>query len=670
MIEFYQTFINDTIQQFILPQKRLFLGYIFLAIFISLFWGLLKNVPLKRIFFLIFSRKILWSESAKADYKLFVINRIIFFVLNPFLVSQLFIAGIIYEFLYVQNFLILGYFSYLPKWFVVILFTVSFFLLDDFSKFWVHKQMHNITFLWNFHKIHHSATTLNPMTIFRTHPIEGLIFALRVSIIQGISISLFLFLFGDKVDLLTIFGVNVFVLVFHATGSNLRHSHIRIRYWKWLEYIIISPAQHHIHHSTNKNHFNKNYGVALAVWDWIYGSLHHSEKKLCKFGLAKNKNNIKSHSLYSLYLKPFIEFYTQSKFFMKELQMKLLNLNFIKIKIFIISIVFVTLTSIIFIKPVFAEEINIYSHRQPFLIEPFLKRFTEKTGIKTNVVYSSKGLAQRMAIEGANSPADVVLTVDVGRLFVYSDKKLLATVNSDILSDKIPIHLRSKDNSWFGLSKRTRVLAISKDRLNKKDIVRFEDLSDPKWAGKICSRPGSHVYNRSLLASIIAANGEEAAQKWAEGLVKNLSRRPQGNDRAQVKAIYSGQCDIAIINHYYYGKLLYSEDPEHRKWAKSINIIFPNQMPNDRGSHINISGGGVAKFSKNKKNAIKLLEYLVSEEAQTLYAEINFEYPVNISISLPKALKLWGTFKEDKLPIMRIAELSPIAQRIIDKSGW
>ena len=172
-----------------------------------------------------------------------------------------------------------------------------------------------------------------------------------------------------------------------------------------------------------------------------------------------------------------------------------------------------------------------------------------------------------------------------------------------------------------------------------------------------------------MLASIIAV-GEEDASKWAKGLVKNLARRPQGNDRAQVKAIYSGQCDIAIINHYYFGKLLYSDNPEHKKWANSISLIFPNQASGDRGAHINISGGGIAKYSKNKNNAVKFLEFLVSQEAQELYAKINFEYPIDETIELPNVLKTWGKFKEDKLPIIKISELSPTAQKIIDSSGW
>ena len=237
-------------------------------------------------------------------------------------------------------------------------------------------MMHKIPLLWNFHKVHHSATTLNPMTIFRTHPIEGLLFALRVSIVQGICISTFIFLFGNKVDLLTIYGVNIFVLVFHATGSNLRHSHIRIRYWKWMEYLLISLLNI-IYIIQHIKHFNKNYGVALAIWDWIYGTLHLSENRVCKFGLL-NDNMSDKHSLYSLYFEPFQNFYIQFKKYLKELIMKKDIFKIYKFKIVSITIFLGLLSSIIFYKPLSANEINIYSHRQPFLIGLFLINLQKK----------------------------------------------------------------------------------------------------------------------------------------------------------------------------------------------------------------------------------------------------------------------------------------------------
>ena len=315
-------------------------------------------------------------------------------------------------------------------------------------------------------------------------------------------------------------------------------------------------------------------------------------------------------------------------------------------------------------------EVNIYSHRQPYLLEPFLKEFTKRTRIKTNVVFASKGLAQRLQSEGVASPADVVLTVDISRLKQYADKDLFQPFVSESLKSAIPKNLRSKDDTWYGFSKRSRVIAVSKSLKNSSDIARFEDLTDTKWSGKICSRPGSHVYNRALLSSIIAANGNEAAFAWAKGLVENFARSPRGNDRSQLKAIFSGECGIALVNHYYSGKLLNSEDSTHRKWAESVDIVIPNQGQNDRGAHINISGGGIAKHSKNLKEARQFMEFLVSKEAQELYASINYEYPVITGVALPTTLTAWGEFREDQVPIESLAELSSEAQKIIDTVSW
>lgn len=322
------------------------------------------------------------------------------------------------------------------------------------------------------------------------------------------------------------------------------------------------------------------------------------------------------------------------------------------------------------IAPAMSDTVIVYSHRQPYLIEPLLDAFTEKTGIETKVLYSDKGLAQRLKSEGRNSPADLVLTVDIARLSTYDRMGLLAETSSDVLEANIPAHLRSDDNTWFGLSKRSRIIVTSKERVPVGEIMRVEDLAKPEWNGRVCTRPGSHVYNRALMASLIAHHGEDEAKRWATNLVNNLARKPQGNDRAQVKAIFEGVCDVAIINNYYYGKMKYSDETAQHDWAKAIKIVFPNQGEEDRGAHINLSGAGIAKYSKNKEAALRLLEFLSAPEAQSLYAEINFEYPVNHLGEVSDELKSWGAFKEDQLPIETIAKLSKPAQFIINETGW
>ena len=315
-----------------------------------------------------------------------------------------------------------------------------------------------------------------------------------------------------------------------------------------------------------------------------------------------------------------------------------------------------------------AAELNIYSHRQQFLLQPFLDAFTAETGITTNVVYASKGLAQRLKAEGEASPADVILTVDIARLSEYADLDLLSPVDSAVLNAAIPSELRASDNRWFAFSTRARLVVTSKERVAADAISNIEELADPQWEGRVCTRKGSHVYNRSLLASIIAANGKDAAEAWADGLVANMARRAQGNDRAQAKGIFEGQCDVAIMNHYYYGKMLHGDKEDHRAWANSIRLVFTNQ--GGRGNHINISGGGVAKYSPNRENAVAFLEFLTGSLAQQLYGEVNFEYPVNRSVAPGGVLQSFGEFKPDALPIERLAELAPQAQMIIDRTGW
>ena len=316
-----------------------------------------------------------------------------------------------------------------------------------------------------------------------------------------------------------------------------------------------------------------------------------------------------------------------------------------------------------------ANSLGIYTHRQPFLLEPILEAYTNQTGITFKTVYAPKGLAERLKSEGDNTEADLVLTVDISRIKELADTGLLVSIQSDKLNKQVPQHLRDVQNKWTALSLRARIIAISKERVDRNEISTIEQLADPKWEGRICSRKGSHVYNRAVLASLIAHNGEDAARDWALGLVNNLSRRPQGNDRSQAKAIFSGQCDITLMNTYYYGKMKFATDkPEQKQWANALELIFFNQK--GRGQHVNISAAGITRGSKNKDMATSFLEWLTSPEAQKIYTEVNFEYPVNPKANLSKEVSSWGPFKMDKLEMNEIARLSPNAQKIINETGW
>ena len=329
----------------------------------------------------------------------------------------------------------------------------------------------------------------------------------------------------------------------------------------------------------------------------------------------------------------------------------------------------VVLGTLLSVSASWAESLGIYTHRQPFLLNPILEAYTEKTGIKFKTVYAPKGLAERLKAEGARTPADLVLTVDISRIKELADTGLLAAISSPVLNDQVPAHLRDADDRWTALSLRARIIAVSKERVGREAITTLEDLATPKWRGRICTRKGSHVYNRAILASLIAHNGEDEARNWTLGFIENLARRPQGNDRAQAKAIYSGECDIALMNTYYFGKMKFAQDkPEQQKWADAIEIAFFNQQ--DRGQHVNISAAGITKGSKRKELARAFLEWLTSEEAQRIYTEVNFEYPVNPAAEVSAEVASWGSFKMDLLPMNVIADTSPLAQRIIHETGW
>ena len=316
-----------------------------------------------------------------------------------------------------------------------------------------------------------------------------------------------------------------------------------------------------------------------------------------------------------------------------------------------------------------ADEVNLYSYRQEFLIRPFLEQFEKESGHKVNVVYASSGILERLKAEGANSPADVVLTVDIARLKAIADEGLFQSVSTDTLKENIPAQYVGENNEWYGLTLRSRILYVSKDRVADGAIKTYEDLADPKWKGKICTRSGKHVYNRSLIASIIAAHGEAEAEKWAKGVVANFARKPQGNDRAQVKAIHEGVCDVAIGNTYYYALMKNNEkNPEQKDWAASVNIVFPNQ--DGRGAHVNTSGAGVLKSAKNKDAAVALLEFLSSETAQRMYGEVNFEYPVKPGVEASAEVKSWGNPKFDTVDLAKLAENAEAASQVADRAGW
>ncbi len=321
-----------------------------------------------------------------------------------------------------------------------------------------------------------------------------------------------------------------------------------------------------------------------------------------------------------------------------------------------------------------ASEVNVYSSRQEVLIRPLLDAFTEETGIVVNMVSgSADALLERLKREGINSPADILLTVDVGRLIRAREAGALRAVSSETLVQAIPAQYRDPEGYWFGLSVRARVIFYAPERVSAGALSDIEGLAGPEWRDRICVRSSSNVYNQSLLASLIAHNGAEAAEDWARKVTANMARTPQGGDRDQIRAVAAGQCDVAIANTYYYARMLGSEQAGDREVAAKVRLFWPNQGTDGnagRGAHVNISGAGVTASAKNPDSAVAFLEFLTGEEAQRMYAEVVMEYPVRPGVAPSEVVGSFGSFKADDLNLATLAVHSAEALRIFDRAGW
>ncbi|MFN4158396.1 MAG: Fe(3+) ABC transporter substrate-binding protein [Gemmobacter sp.] len=316
--------------------------------------------------------------------------------------------------------------------------------------------------------------------------------------------------------------------------------------------------------------------------------------------------------------------------------------------------------------PALADEVNIYSHRQPALIQPLADAFTAETGIAVNIAFVDKGMAERLVAEGRRSPADLVLTVDIARLQQVVDAGVIQPVDSAVLQANIPAALRDAGNMWFGLTARARVVYAAKDRVSDGEVTTYEDLASDRWKGRICTRSGTNDYNVALLAAVIAHHGEAEARAWAEGLKANLARKPAGGDRDQVKAIWAGECDIALSNTYYMGQML--ADPEQAAWAGSVRIVYPAFA--DGGTHLNVSGVAMTKAAPNRAAALAFMEWLSGDAAQRIYAETNHEFPVKPGVERSALVQSWGDFTPDDMSLTEIARLRPAALRIMEEIGY
>ncbi len=316
--------------------------------------------------------------------------------------------------------------------------------------------------------------------------------------------------------------------------------------------------------------------------------------------------------------------------------------------------------------PALAEEVNVYSHRQPELVQPLFDAFTKQTGIAVNVAFVDKGMVERLSAEGARSPADLVMTVDIARLAQVVDAGVTQAVDDATLNAAIPAEFRDPSGHWFGLTSRARIVYASKDRVAPGDVTTYEDLADPKWKGRICTRSGTSDYNVALTAAYLAHHGAEATKTWLEGVKANLAKKPEGGDRDQVKAIWAGQCDISLGNTYYMGEML--ADPDQKAWAESVNLVFP--VFEGGGTHMNISGVAMTKAAPNRDAALQLMTFLASDTAQEIYAQTNHEFPVKPGVARSDLVASWGDFTPDTLSLTEVAALRPAALKLIEEVNF
>ncbi len=313
--------------------------------------------------------------------------------------------------------------------------------------------------------------------------------------------------------------------------------------------------------------------------------------------------------------------------------------------------------------------VNVYSARHYDSDQAMYDAFTEQTGIEVNVLQGdSDQLIQRIKREGEASPADIMMTVDAGRLWRAEEEDIFAPVDSEVLNERLPESMRHPEGDWFGFSQRVRAIFYNPETIEPEQVDSYEKLADPSLKGKICIRSSNNIYNQSLLASMVEHHGEEGAEEWAQGVVDNMARDPEGGDRDQIKGVASGECDVAVANHYYYVRLLTSDDADEREAAESVQILFPNQ--DDRGAHVNVGGAGLVKGAPNHDNAVAFLEFLASDEAQELFAVGNHEFPVVEGVAVDEVLGSWGEFKKDEVNVSVLGENNPEAVKIFDRVGW
>lgn len=676
MLVWLETILLDwlaSLQMMLLAaNKRVFVGYLVSAVLVALIWFYWRHQwTISHTFKQLFNRQVWWSSSARLDYLLVLVNQAVMLLLRPFLLGKLLVATTIYyamtDWVVPIHWTWVGY-----EWLVPMAYTLVLFLLDDASRYYLHRLMHRWPVLWALHRLHHSAETLTPFTVLRTHPLEAVLFGLRSALVQGIVTGAFVYLFADKVSLLGILGANGIIVIFNILGANLRHSHVPLSYGNKLEKWLVSPAQHQLHHSKDVAHYDRNFGVALAIWDRLGGTwLAYEPQTPLQFGV---NDQYRQHSnLWQAYWQPVeqsaqaIKRAVHSLFAVKQSDLKYVREVGMMIKK-TLKWLFVIMT-LVSIQATYAAQVNVYSARKEALIKPILDAFTEQTGIQVKLLTGkADALLTRLRVEGAYTPADVFITVDAGRLHRAKEANVLQPLQAEAWLDRVPVELRDDANYWVGLTMRARPIMYAPERVDISELGNYEDLANEQWQGRLCLRSSEAVYNQSLVAATLHALGEEATLDWLQGMVANLAIPPAGGDIDQIKNVAAGQCDVTMVNTYYLGRMINSDLLEERQVAEQVKVFWPNQ--DNRGAHFNVSGAGITKHATNVKEANVLLDFLTSSEAQRWYAEINNEYPVVGGVESSSTLAAFGQAKRDPIALQILGENNAKAVQLMDQASW
>ncbi len=603
-------------------------------------------------------RKYWWNRSAKADYALYFLNSVLkVLIFIPFLdfgfrISQWTVNGLL---------AVGGDFVDLkPTFWWLLAFTFGSFVFDVFLRFFHHWLMHKVPWLWPFHVAHHSARVLTPMTLYRTHPLEAAMAAVRNSISLGVATGVFLFLFRGHFHVLTFFGVNAFGQMFNFLGANLRHSQLPLRFG-WLEHLLISPAQHQIHHSSAERDFDRNFGVSLAIWDRAFGCLVLSRERLdalrdgqIRFGVA----GASAFDMRRILLQPFAPSHLASHLGFNAVsgvlqegkavdveadsketverstdQNEIKGSSIVKSKVAVLSMLAVGL----FAHAAHAD-LTIYTDRPTARVQTVADEYTQLTGEKVTIVEMGYGdIVKRLNNEGAASPADVLFVKDLVYLAELANDGRLQPMVSTVVDTEIAPQMKDPKNLWTAITIRGRTLVYDPSRVDAKELKGYEDLADLKWAGRLCVRTSKSAYNEALVAGLIEVHGFAKAKDVVDGWVQNLAADPMPNDNAVLEAVANGTCDVGITNTYYLGAAI-AKNP-----AFPVRAHFADQ--NSTGMFGNGTGAGVAVNSKQSAAATKFIELLLSEKHQLAMSASHFDYPAKMGLVPTTLVKEWGTPK-------------------------